>query len=133
MRNKLYIIAILSIAVMKLSAQTYGTTYTPAARDYSTIQNQQAIQSQQIMATGNAYNGTVYEPFSTATPSEYNNVGNDNSSEGNQPERHLRKGLIGGPEDPLGPSPIGEPWVLLLGAAVFAGVIYFSRKKQIKH
>ena len=133
MKTRIFIIAILSAITIVASAQTYGNSYTPAARDYSASLNQRAIQSQRIMATGNAYNGTVYEPFSTAMPSEYSEVGSRNSSEGTKPERQIRKGLIGGPEDPLGPSPIGEPWVLLLMAVAFGGVIYLSRKKQIKH
>ena len=70
------------------------------------------------MATGNAYNGTVYEPFSSATPSEYSEVGAENTS-GTNNGRQIRKGLIGGPEDPLGPSPVGEPWVLALLALVY--------------
>ena len=132
MRTRVYIIAILSIAVMKLSAQTYGTTYTPAVRDYGAIQNQQAIQSQQIMATGNAYNGTVYEPFSAATPSEYNNVGSGESSEGNKSGKHIRTFI--NPSDPgnqSNESPIGEPWVLLGLALVYGvGCTVYKRRKQ---
>ena len=42
-----------------------------------------------------------------------------------------RKTLIGGPEDKLGPSPIGDAVLpMLLCAAVFCGVIAFRRKRS---
>ena len=133
MRKHLYIIAILSIVAVELSAQTYGKTYTPASRDYeASIQSQQAIQSHQIMSSGKTYNGTVYEPFSTTTPSEYNGMGNSSTStEGGDSKRKARQGLIGGPEDPPGPSPVGNtPWLLmmLLGAGYFS--VKVIRKKS---
>ena len=40
-----------------------------------------------------------------------------------------RKSLIGGPEDDLGPSPIGDAVLpLLLMSLAFAGVIYFRKR-----
>ena len=133
MRKHLYIIAILSIVAVELSAQTYGKVYTPAARDYeASIQSQQAIQSHQIMSSGKTYNGTVYEPFSTTTPSEYNGMGNSSTTtEGGDSKRKARKDLIIGPEDPPGPSPVGNtPWLLmmLLGAGYFS--VKVIRKKS---
>lgn len=124
MKTRIYIIAILSIVAIELSAQTYKNTYTPAARTYeASIQNQQAIQSQQIMTTGKAYNGTVYEPFSTTTPSEYNEVGGGSTTEGGNSARKAKRDLIGGPEDPLGPSPVGAtPWLMMLILAVGYGI-----------
>ena len=133
MRKHLYIIAILSIVAVELSAQTYGKTYTPASRDYeASIQSQQAIQSHQIMSSGKTYNGTVYEPFSTTTPSEYNGMGNSSTTtEGGDSKRKARKDLIIGPEDPPGPSPVGDAVLpLLLCAAAFCGVITLRRKRQ---
>ena len=129
MKMKLYIIAILSIVTMVAEAQTYGKTYTPVQRSHEAILQQQAIQSQQIMQTGNAYKGTVYEPFGTAAPSELSEVGGT-STEGNTPEKHLRRGFDTGGDAGQGPSPIGEPWILVVMAVVFGGMVYYRRKKQ---
>jgi len=125
MRTKLYIIAILSALTTAAYAVTYGKPYSSSAGEYA------AIQSQRVMSAVSSYNGTVYEPFSSGIPSEQSVVGAETSSNPNA-GRNVRKGLIGGPEDPLGPSPVGEPWVMLLCAAAFAGVIYLGRKKQKK-
>ena len=130
MKTRIYIIAILSIVAVTLSAQTYKNTYTPAARTYeASIQNQQAIQSQQIMTTGKAYNGTVYEPFSTVTPSEQSEVGANQSST----KAKAKKDFIN-PSDPgnqSNESPVGNtPWLLmmLLGAGYFS--VKVIRKKS---
>jgi len=65
MKTKLYILVILSVVAISAFAQNFQ----PATLD------RQQIQSQQIMQTGAAYSGTVYEPFSSSTPSEQNEVG----------------------------------------------------------
>ena len=92
------------------------------------IENQ-AIQSQQIMQSGAAYEGTVYEPFSNSTPSEQSEVGGDYSTA--QPNVVSRRSLIGGPEDPSGPSPIGDGvWLLMLMALVYG---IWSIKMVQKH
>ena len=118
MRTKIYIIALLSVVAVVVNAQTFQ----PATIDNS------AIQSQQIMMTGNTYNGTVYEPFSNVAPSEYNSS-SETYSPAKAPGR--RNSLIGGPEDPPGPSPIGDALLpLLLMAVAFAGWSYLRRRKQ---
>lgn len=124
MKNRLYIITLLSIVTIVASAQTYGRTYAPRERECD------VIQTQRIMTTGANYNGTVYEPFSNVTPSEQSVVGSSNAAEDNNSGRHIRKGLISGPEDPFGPSPIGEPWVLLLCAAVYGVWCIYKRRKR---
>ena len=40
------------------------------AQDFNQKRIETPIQSQQIMTTGAAYNGTVYEPFNNTTPAE---------------------------------------------------------------
>ena len=134
MKRTLFIIAILSVVAGLVNAQTYGTTHTPATRDYQSVQSQQAVQNYQTtMQTGNAYNGTVYEPFNNATPSEYSEVGGG-SSEDNKPEKpgRVRRDFI----DPSNPGnqsnefPIGDAMIpMLLFAAAFVGVIYYRRRK----
>ena len=120
MKKLVLIIAILSVATGVATAQTF----TPTKIDNPTIQ------SQQIMQPGAAYEGTVYEPFSNTTPSEQNEVGADYSP-ASRPGVQSRRGLIGGPEDPAGPSPLGDGvWPLLLCAVVFCGVIALRRKRS---
>ena len=119
MRTKIYIIALLSVVAVAVNAQTFQ----PATIDNS------AIQSQKIMQTGTNYSGQVYEPFSSVTPSEQSAVGAASAPQSNAPGR--RNSLIGGAEDPLGPSPIGDALLpLLLMAVAFAGWSYLRRRKQ---
>ena len=118
MRTKLFIIALLSVVTMS----AYAQTFTPANADG-------AIQSQQIMQTGAAYNGTVYEPFSSTTPSEQNAPGASYSPA--KAPGGPRKGFDIGGDAGQGPSPIGDavlPLMLLLG--VYCGIRFIRRNKQ---
>ena len=126
MKTKIYIIALLSVLTVAVSAQTYGKTYKPAQREAEDV-----IQSQQIMMAGNTYNGTVYEPFSTAAPSDYSEVSTTSTTEESGRPGHIRKGFIN-PSDPGEQSeefPIGEPWIMAVMAVVFGGVIYLRRRR----
>ena len=99
---------------------------------------QQTMQSQQVMQTGGAYNGTVYEPFSNTTPSEASNparisgprrekIDNGDDGEGGEGgEGWIDKPDYGG----TGLSPIGEPWIMALFALAFAGVIAIRQYKR---
>ena len=129
MRTKIYIIALLSVLPVAVSAQTYGTTYKPAKPAQREAED--VIQSQQIMMAGNTYNGTVYEPFSTAAPSDYSEVSTTSTTEESGRPGHIRKGFIN-PSDPGEQSeefPIGEPWIMAVMAVVFGGVIYLRRRR----
>ena len=118
MKKKLYIIALLSVVTMVVNAQSFSTN-----KDQRDMPNQQIVGSA-------VYSGTVYEPFSTATPSEQSEVGSQYSpSKGSGP----RKDFIN-PSDPGKPStefPIGDAVLpMLLCAAVFCGVIALRRKRS---
>ena len=121
MKTRIFIIAIVSFVTIVAN----GQTFQPAAVDNN------AIQSHQIMQTGKAYNGTVYEPFSSATPSEYSKVGGE-SSEGNNSGRHIRTFI--NPSDPGNQSneyPIGDAVLPLLALALVYSVwsmVYRRRK-----
>ena len=110
---------ILSIASINTA---WAVTYNPSGVA------QQTMQSQQVMQTGGAYNGTVYEPFDNSTPSEQSEVG-ASYSPAKAPSGPRHTPLT--PGDPgQGPSPVGEPWIMVLFAALFAGFIAIRQYKR---
>lgn len=101
------------------SSQQWGAYGGAMKSDYRVMGNADVLSTEY-----KAYQGTVYEPFNDTPPSE---SGNSNSG----PKGISgRKNLAGG-GDPgtQGDSPVGEPFVLLLFAAV-AAVVIRLRKKQ---
>ena len=124
MKRRVYIIAILSVIAVTASAQTFGTSHKPMQREAEAV----TVQSQQIMQT-NTYNGTVYEPFSTATPSEYSEVGSATTTD-DMSGKHIRRGFdVGGESGRSEEFPIGEPWVMAVMALAFSFVIARRRKR----
>ena len=116
---KVLIVVILSVVTSVATAQNFGTVSA----------EQTAIQSQQIM-NGGAYNGTVYEPFGSTTPSEQSTVGSSQNGPAYSPggpNRFPKPGETGQSEE----SPIGDAmWPMLICAAVFCGVIALRRKRS---
>ena len=105
-----------------------------AAPAYSEETNPFAFQqSTQTNFSGSAYSSTVYQPFSNTTPAEYSASGM-NSTDGYNPTyvHGPRKGKIDGPDTRPNENdfPVGEPWVMLVFAALAAGVIAYNRKKS---
>lgn len=73
-----------------------------------------------------AYQGAVYEPFNNTPPSESGNGGSRGISG--------RKNAFINPEDPgqkdtVESQPLGEPWILLLFAAVAAVAVAWRQKR----
>ena len=97
-----------------------------SARNYPA---QQDFQSHQIITSGTNYNGTVYAPFDNTTPSEQSEVGASYSpaKAPSGPRRSFDTGPEHGRDEQY---PVGEPWVLLAFAAVFAGGIALRRRKR---
>lgn len=123
MKTKLYIIALLSVITVAANAQTFKNTYTPSAnaQEYETFKSPQAMQT-------TAHEGTIYEPFSSTTPSDQSVVGEAQNSAGRPGQ--IRRGFDIGGDTPPGPSPIGDamlPFALM--ALTFAGVVYFRKRK----
>ena len=93
----------------------------------------QPMQSQQILTTGVTYHGTIYTPFDNITPSDLSEVG------GGYPPK---KRLYTETQDDRNPgeategselSPVGEPWVMVFFALLFAGAIAWRQHHiQIK-
>ena len=121
MRNKIsYIITFIFLSI--------GFAYTQAEPLFPSAQLEpQPMQSAQVMPT-TGYNGTVYAPFDASAPSEQSAVGENNSS---KPKGNVRRGKITGPDTPpANEYPIGEPWVLVIFALAFAGVVALRKRKN---
>lgn len=89
----------------------------------------QGFRSHKILNAGTLYQGTTYVPFDDAAPSDYSEVGASYSP--NNAPSGPRKGKITGPDTPpANEYPVGEPWILLLFAATFAGVMTLRRKNS---
>ena len=86
----------------------------------------QPFQSHKILNTGTVYSGTTYVPFDYSVPSDFTVVGAQNAANGPQ----VRRGFGPRPDDkPADASPIGDIWILLAFAALFAGVIAWKKKE----
>lgn len=81
-----------------------------------------------MMSSGSVYGGTVYAPFDNTTPSEQSNVGaqSPNRAPGG-PRRGFDIGAETGRDEQY---PVGEPWILLLFAATFGGIMTLRRKNS---
>ena len=77
------------------------------------------------------YQSTVYEPFTTAAPSDNHPM----AAGAGEPQITDRKNAFINPEDPgdrSEQSPVGEPFVLLLFAAVAAVVVAWRRARSAR-
>jgi hypothetical protein len=118
MKKLILVVTFFSIATIVAYAQTY---HMPSSKT-----DDGAIQSQQIMPTN--YNGTVYEPFSSVTPSEQSAVGGSYSP--SDTPGGPRKGKITGPDTPPADEfPVGEPWIMALFALLFAIAVPLRRRR----
>ena len=97
---------------------TQSMQYQPASYQMTNTSNYQ-------MSTTLNPAQTVYTPFSDENPSSNNSLGTIGGETASQEER--KDGFIT-PNDPLRP-PVGEPWILLVFAALAAGVIYIKQRK----
>ena len=123
MRNILNIIIICCLATVSAHADMTQYNKSFGQTDYDEMTSDRAVMN------STRYSSPIYEPFSSTTPSELSEVGSNSGSH----KGHIRKGLIGGPEDEPGPSPIGDAVLPLLALALaFGAVIYFRRKRIAK-
>ena len=93
----------------------------------------QPMQNMQIMSTGVRYNGTIYSPFDNTVPSEVDGVGAGYSPLQSSGPRKL--GSFDNPTDPgsqSNESPVGEPWIMILFALMFAGVTALKHRNKLK-
>ena len=127
MKTKLYISILFCLVAVSSWAQTFKNTYTPSGD----AQEYEAFKSPQIMQAS-AHEGTIYEPFSSATPSDQSAVGEAQNSAGRpgQIRRDFDTGAETGQSDEF---PIGDATLpmMLMGIA-FAMFVYFRRKQTLK-
>ena len=101
-------------------AQQFGTTS-------SYLQTTQIQSAQTAEASYDAYQSTIYTPFSNETPSS---SGNEDSSPSKITNR--KNGFIHPEEEGREEYPLGEAWSLLIFAAIGAGVIFIKQRKNLK-
>ena len=123
-RAKVALLLLILCASVHANAQEFRST---SAYQLSQ-QKQQAVQTNQT-ASYNAYEPTVYEPFSSATPSSDANGSNNGNARGMSGRRNLGENTSGNPGADETQSPIGEPWIMLAFAAIGAGVIFIKQRK----
>jgi hypothetical protein len=118
-------IVLLLLFVVSVGAQAKAQTFQSTSSYPMTQQSYQAQEANQV-GSYQAYESTIYEPFTSANP----------SSNGNNAPAGItnRKNDFGHPENEnpgTGPTepPIGEPWIMLAFAAM-AAVVITLRKKQ---
>ena len=114
--------AILAILLLFFTIQVGAQEFSSTSA-YRVQQIDMSAQSVQVEGY-QQYHSTIYEPFSSSTPSYGSN--NDQSS-----GMGGRRNAFGHPDDPNKDqeSPIGEPWIMLT-FAVMAAVVITLRKKQ---
>lgn len=109
---------------IQVGAQEFSSTSA-----YRVQQIDMSAQSVQVEGY-QQYHSTIYEPFSSSTPS-YGGSNNDQSSGMGGRKNTINTGGFGTESDPnaSNQSPIGEPWIMLVFAAL-AAVGIALRKKQ---
>ena len=120
-------IALLFFAFMCVGAYAEAQNF----QSTSSYLNSSSLQTveQTAAAPQQAYKSTIYEPFSSATPSSDANGSNNGNARGMSGRRNLGENTSGNPGADETQSPIGDPWIMLAFAAMTAVVIRL-RKKQ---
>ena len=117
-------IALLFLAFMCVGAYAEAQNFQSTS-SYLNGSSPQTVE-QTVAAPQQAYKSTIYEPFSSATPSSDANGSNNGNARGMSGRRNafVDPGETGAEE-----YPIGDPWIMLAFAAMTAVVIRL-RKKQ---
>ena len=120
-------IVLLLLFVVSVGAQANAQTFQSTSSYPMTQQSYQAQEANQV-GSYQAYESTIYEPFTSANPSSNGN----NAPAGITGRKNtINTGGFGTETDPnaSNQSPIGEPWIMLAFAAM-AAVVITLRKKQ---
>ena len=120
-------IVLLLLFVVSVGAQVNAQTFQSTSSYPMAQQSHQAIEVNQA-GSYRAYESTIYEPFTAASPSSNSN---DAPAGISGRRNNIDEGGFG-TEDEYNKSnefPIGEPWIMLAFAAM-AAVVITLRKKQ---
>ena len=117
-----FIIALI-VSTNSALAQQFGTTS-------SYLQTTQIQSAQTAEASYDAYQSTIYTPFSNETPGTVGTGNGDSDSYGitNRKNGFNQPSEEGGSNE----SPLGDAWSLLIFAAIGAGVIFIKQRKNLK-
>ena len=118
-------IALLFLAFMCVGAYAEAQNFQSTS-SYLNGSPPQTVEKTTAASPQQAYKSTIYEPFSSATPSSDANGSNNGNARGMSGRRNafVDPGETGAEE-----YPIGEPWIMLAFAAM-AAVVITLRKKQ---
>ncbi len=118
MKTRISIITLLSVIAISVWAQNNA----PAN---SKVNDEVIWSTQQRMYSGSQYVGPVYEPFGNTVPSDQSEVGQATSARSGS---NTHRSLINGPEDPAGPSPVGDAVLPLLAMALLFGAVVYRKR-----
>lgn len=107
-------------------ASTYAEAQNfQSTSSYLNSNSPQTVEKTTAASPQQAYKSTIYEPFSSATPSSDANGSNNGNARGMSGRRNafVDPGETGAEE-----YPIGEPWIMLAFAAMAAVVIRLRKK-----
>lgn len=116
--------------IIFVCASTYAEAQNfQSTSSYLNSSSPQTVEQTAAASPQQAYKSTIYEPFSSATPSS--NANGSNSGPNNISGR--KNGFLDPGDANKDPEnteyPIGEPWIMLAFAAI-AAVVITLRKKQ---
>ena len=123
-------IALLFLAFMCVGAYAEAQNFQSTS-SYLNSSSLQTVEQTAAASPQQAYKSTIYEPFSSATPSSDANGSNNGNARGMSGRRNIGDLTPGDPE-PNPESPLGEPWIMLAFATIGAGVIFIKQRKKIK-
>jgi hypothetical protein len=121
-------IALLFLSFMCVGAYAEAQNFQSTS-SYLNSSSPQTVEQTAAASPQQAYKSTIYEPFSSATPSSDANGSNNGNARGMSGRRNLGENTSGNPGADETQSPIGEPWIMLAFAAMTA-VALTLRKKQ---
>ena len=116
-------IALLFFAFMCVSAYAEAQNFQSTS-SYLNGSSPQTAEQTVAASPQQAYKSTIYEPFSSATPSSGSDYGNGPAKISGRKNGFVDSGEHGKEE-----SPIGEPWIMLAFATIGAGVIFIKQRK----
>ena len=134
--NQLVRLSVLCVALVGVTSMACAITYPSQSKENGNgampVFERQGAPSQgssmrvsTMQTSGSAYSSSVYVPFSGESPSM------ESDPTATPQGRQLRKGFIDGPDTPpADQSPVGEPWILVAFAALFAGAIAWRKNEK---